>query len=46
MEDRVSAIEDVDLTELIARLARQRMSYQSVLQSSSMIMQLSLMNYL
>ncbi len=46
MEDRVSAIEDVDLTELIARLARQQMSYQSVLQSSSMIMQLSLMNYL
>lgn len=46
MEDRVSSIEDVDLTELIARLARQQMSYQSVLQSSSMIMQLSLMNYL
>lgn len=46
MEDRVSTIEDVDLTELVTKLAQQQMSYQSVLQSSSMIMQLSLMNYL
>lgn len=46
MEDRVSTIEDVDLTELVTKLAQQQMAYQSVLQSSSMIMQLSLMNYL
>ncbi len=45
-EDRMSKIEDVDLTELVTRLAQQQMAYQSVLQSSSMIMQMNLMKYL
>ena len=46
MEDRMSTIEDVDLTELVTKLAQQQMAYQSVLQSSSMIMQLNLMSFL
>lgn len=45
-EDRMSKIEDVDLTELATRLAQQQIAYQSVLQSSSMIMQMNLMQYL
>ncbi len=45
-EDRMSKIEDVDLTELATRLAQQQVAYQSVLQSSSMIMQMNLMKYL
>ena len=46
MEDRMSTIEDVDLTELVTKLAQQQMAYQSVLQSSTMIMQLNIMDYL
>lgn len=45
-KSRMSTIEDADLTSLLLTMERQRMSYQSVLQSSSMIMNLSLMNYL
>jgi flagellar hook-associated protein 3 FlgL len=44
--DRLSSLEDVDLSELMIRLSQQQLAYQSVLQSSSMIMQMSLMDYL
>lgn len=44
-QTRMSTLEDVDITELMVRLTQQQMSYQTVLQSSSMIMNLSLANY-
>ena len=43
---RMSSIEDADLTELLTRLAQQQMAYQSILQSSSMIMQLNLTKFI
>lgn len=42
----VSGIEDADLTELITRLAQQELAYQAVLESSSKIMGMSLLNYI
>lgn len=45
-EERLSYVEDIDLTELLTKLTRQQLTYQTVLQSSSMIMQLSLANYI
>ena len=45
-EDNLSNIEDVDVTELMTRLAQQQVAYNSVLKSSSMIMQMSLVNFL
>lgn len=45
-EDRLSDIEDVDVTELMTRLSQQQIAYNSVLKSSSMIMQMSLVNFL
>lgn len=45
-EDALSAVEDVDVSELMARLAQQQVAYNSVLKSSSMIMQMSLVNFL
>jgi len=45
-EDHLSRIEDVDITELMTRLAQQQIAYNSVLKSSSMIMQMSLVNFL
>lgn len=44
-QERLSYTEDIDLTELLTKLTRQQITYQTVLQSSSMIMQLSLANY-
>lgn len=44
-QERLSYTEDIDLTELLQKLTRQQISYQTVLQSSSMIMKLSLANY-
>ncbi|MBQ4567081.1 MAG: flagellar hook protein [Desulfovibrio sp.] len=44
-QERLSYVEDIDLTELLTRLTRQQLTYQTVLQSSSMIMNLSLANY-
>lgn len=44
-DERLSYVEDVDLTELLTRLTRQQLTYQTILQSSSMIMQMSLANY-
>ncbi len=45
-EERLSYIEDIDLTELLNKLTRQQLTYQTVLQSSSKIMQMSLANYI
>lgn len=45
-KDRLSYIQDVDLTELLTKLTQQQTAYQTVLQSSSMIMQMNLTNYL
>ncbi len=45
-QERLSYVEDIDLTELLTKLTRQQLTYQTVLQSSSMIMQLSLANYI
>jgi flagellar hook-associated protein 3 FlgL len=44
--EAMSRIEDVDLTELLTRLSQQQLAYQTVLKSSSMIMQMGLVNYL
>ncbi|NLY40683.1 MAG: flagellar hook-associated protein FlgL [Desulfovibrionales bacterium] len=43
---RMSATEDVDLVQLMTDLANQQLSYEAVLKSSSMIMRMSLLNYL
>ncbi|HWR04756.1 MAG TPA: flagellar hook-associated protein FlgL [Humidesulfovibrio sp.] len=43
---QLSSVEDVDLTKLLTQLSQQETAYQAVLKSSSMIMQMSLMNYL
>lgn len=45
LDERLSYIEDIDLTELLTRLTRQQITYQTILQSSSQIMNLSLANY-
>lgn len=45
-QERLSYTEDVDLTELLTKLTRQQLTYQTVLQSSSKIMQMSLASYL
>lgn len=45
-QERLSYTEDIDLTELLTKLTRQQLTYQTVLQSSSMIMKLSLANYI
>ncbi|MDL2209386.1 flagellar hook-associated protein FlgL [Desulfovibrio sp. OttesenSCG-928-O18] len=44
--DRLSQIEDVDLTELLTRIAQQQTTYSAVLKTSSIIMQQSLLNYI
>ncbi len=44
--ERLSQIEDVDVTELTMQLSMQQMAYQTVLQSSSMVMQLNLTNFM
>jgi len=45
-EERLSYVEDVDLTELLTRLAQQELAYSTVLKSSSMIMQLNLTKFI
>lgn len=42
----MSSVEDVDLFELTTRMAQQQIALQSVLRSSSMMMQLSLLNFI
>jgi flagellar hook-associated protein 3 FlgL len=44
--ERMSKIEDADLTELMTKLANQQLAYQAVLKSTSMVMQMSLMQYM
>ncbi len=44
--DRLSNIEDADLAELTIQLTMQQMAYQTVLQSSSMVMQLNLTQFI
>lgn len=43
---RMSAVEDVNFSELMTRLAQEQLIYNSVLKSSSMIMQMNLSNFL
>ncbi len=42
--ERLSNIEDVDISELMTKLSQQQIAYQAVLKSSSMIMKMSLVN--
>ncbi|MDR1857786.1 MAG: flagellar hook-associated protein FlgL [Desulfovibrio sp.] len=44
-QERLSYTEDIDLTELLTKLTQQQITYSTVLKSTSMIMQLSLANY-
>jgi len=44
--ERISAEEDIDIGELMTKLMQQQTVYQSVLKSSSMIMQMNLMQYI
>lgn len=44
-QERLSYTEDVNLSELLTRLAQQQMAYNTVLKSSSMIMQLNLSKF-
>lgn len=44
-QQRLSYTEDVNLSELLTRLSQQQMAYNTVLKSSSMIMQLSLTKF-
>ncbi|MBQ7617260.1 MAG: flagellar hook-associated protein FlgL [Desulfovibrio sp.] len=46
INERLSFVEDIDLTELLVKMQRQQITYQTVLQSASMVMNLSLANYL
>ncbi|WP_027175920.1 flagellar hook-associated protein FlgL [Desulfovibrio aminophilus] len=43
---RISSIEDADVSELLTQLSQQEIIYQAVLRSSSMIMQNNLLKYL
>ncbi len=45
-ETRLSYVEDVDITELMTKMSQQQLAYNAILKSSSMIMQMSLMNFL
>ncbi len=45
-QERMSNIEDVDLPTLLNNIKKQEVTYQGVLQTSSMIMNLSLLNYI
>jgi len=44
--ERLSAEEDIDIGELMTKLTQQQTVYQAVLKSSSMIMQMNLMQYI
>lgn len=45
-EDEISRIEDLDATTAMTKLAQSQYAYQAVLKSSSMILQMSLLNYI
>ena len=42
----LSNVEDADITTLITKLAQQELAYQAVLKSSSMVINISLLNYI
>lgn len=44
--DALSSLENIDTVELMTRLSQQQLSYNTVLKSSAMIMQMSLMNFI
>ena len=44
--ERLSYVEDIDLTELLVKMEQQQITYQTVLQSASKIMNMRLANYL
>ena len=44
--ERLSKVEDVDIAEVMTDLSQQQIIYEAVLKSSSMIMHLSLVNYI
>ena len=44
-EERLSNVEDADVTELMTKLANQQVIYETVLRSSSMVMRMSLVDY-
>ncbi len=44
--ERLSNIEDADVTEIMTKLAQDQIIYESVLKSSAMVMQMSLVNYI
>lgn len=46
IKERLSYIEDIELTDLLVKMQQQQITYQTVLQSASKIMNLSLANYL
>jgi flagellar hook-associated protein 3 FlgL len=43
---RLSDVEDADVSELMTQLANQQIIYETVLRSSSMIMRMSLANFM
>ncbi|EPR41708.1 flagellar hook-associated protein 3 [Desulfovibrio sp. X2] len=44
--ERLGSVEDIDLGELLTKMAQQQLAYETVLKSSSMIMKMTLTNYL
>jgi flagellar hook-associated protein 3 FlgL len=44
--ERLSQVEDVDIAEVMTDLSQQQIIYEAVLKSSSMIMKMSLVNYI
>lgn len=45
-EEQLSKVEDVDVSELMTKLAQQQIIYESVLKSSSQVLRMSLVNYI
>ncbi|MBU1003265.1 MAG: flagellar hook-associated protein FlgL [Proteobacteria bacterium] len=45
-KERLSSVEDADVTELMTNLANQQVVYETVLRSSSMVMRMSLVNFI
>ncbi len=43
--ERLSNVEDIDVGELMTKLAQQQISYEAVLKTSSLIMKMTLVNY-
>lgn len=44
--ERLSSVEDADITELMTQLSNQQIIYETVLRSSSMVMRMSLANFM